>query len=412
MARHVIHAHSVKTDNGNPKLPDLDRIEYGEIAINYASGAETISFKNTNNELVLVKTDDYYQKKFDDTNKNIEDNEFVTSAALNNLNERINNIPNEVLIGDVITGTPDIFIDTSETKELEIYTREQVDSIISSLENDIEASTAITQQISEKINSLDSNAKSNDGEFISIEISQIDGKINSVSVDDTSIKDINTTINKVKTDLNTFLSSAEIGNEAIDTLKEIQSYINSDSGTTVEILENISKAQTTGENAQTSADNAHKNIEVINSIIGEGFDSSSTISDQFYTLQTNVEDNELVTSSALNNLNARINDIPDEVFIGETIDGAPEIFIDVSENETIEIYTQKQINDKLSAITINANLYADEVSNNVLIGNESSYNKGNILIDTTENVNVEVYTKSQVDAIIATLEARIRALEN
>ena len=233
-----------------------------------------------------------------------------------------------------------------------------------------------------------------------------------MSVDDTSIKDINTTINKVKTDLNTFLSSAEIGNEAIDTLKEIQSYINSDSGTTVEILENISKAQTTGENAQTSADNAHKNIEVINSIIGEGFDSSSTISDQFYTLQTNVEDNELVTSSALNNLNARINDIPDEVFIGETIDGAPEIFIDVSENETIEIYTQKQINDKLSAITINANLYADEVSNNVLIGNESSYNKGNILIDTTENVNVEVYTKSQVDAIIATLEARIRALEN
>ena len=244
MARHVIHAHSVKTDNGNPKLPDLDRIEYGEIAINYASGAETISFKNTNNEFVLVKTDDYYQKKFDDTNKNIEDNELVTSAALNNLNERINNIPNEVLIGDVITGVPDIFIDTSETKELEIYTREQIDSIISSLETDIEASTAITQQISEKINSLDSNAKSNDGEFISVEISQIDGKINSVSVDDASIKEINTTINKVKTDLNTFLSSAEIGNEAIDTLKEIQSYINSDSGTTVEILENISKKET------------------------------------------------------------------------------------------------------------------------------------------------------------------------
>lgn len=409
MARHVIHAHSVKTDNGNPKLPDLDRIEYGEIAINYASGTETISFKNTNNELVLVKTDDYYQKKFDDTNKNIEDNEFVTSAALNNLNERINNIPNEVLIGDVITGTPDIFIDTSETKELEIYTREQIDSIISSLETDIEASTAITQQISEKINSLDSDITSTDGDYVSVQVTQVDGKIDAVSVDDSAVKTkfstISSSITEIKSDLDAFLSAAEVGDEAIDTLKEIQTYIDADSGATIEMLNKIS-------NAQTSANEANASIAVTNLIIGDGFTSASTVTNQISQINTNIENNELVTASALNDLNTRLNAVPDEVFIGDAMEGTPEIFIDTTENETIEIYTQEQVNDKLSAVTANANLYADSVSNNVLVGTESTSDKGNILVDTSEDANIEVYTKAQVDAIVAALEARIQALEN
>lgn len=197
MAKHVIHAHSSVSTNGVPKLPEIDRIEYGEIAINYAASAETISFKNTNNELVQVKTDEYYQVKFDDINQTIEDNELVTASALNDLNSKFDTI-----------------------------------------------------------------------------------------------------------------------------------------------------------------------------------------------------------------------EIPDEVYIGSEIVGEPDIFIDTTENETIEIYTQEQVNDKLSAVTANANLYADSVSNNVLVGTESTSDKGNILVDTSEDANIEVYTKAQVDAIVASLEARIQALEN
>ena len=57
---------SVVTDN-NPKLPQADNLEYGEIAINYADGYETLSFKNTANEVVEVKTKEYFDKKLDDT---------------------------------------------------------------------------------------------------------------------------------------------------------------------------------------------------------------------------------------------------------------------------------------------------------------------------------------------------------
>lgn len=40
------------TESGSPKLPTAEQIEYGEIAINYATGKETISLKNSDNEVV------------------------------------------------------------------------------------------------------------------------------------------------------------------------------------------------------------------------------------------------------------------------------------------------------------------------------------------------------------------------
>lgn len=42
--------------NGDgPKLPTKDKLEYGEIAINFAVGHETISLKNSNDEIVPIK---------------------------------------------------------------------------------------------------------------------------------------------------------------------------------------------------------------------------------------------------------------------------------------------------------------------------------------------------------------------
>lgn len=141
MAKHVIHAHSSVSTNGVPKLPNVNRIEYGEIAINYAASAETISFRNTSDELVQVKTDEYYQVKFDEINQTIEDNELVTASALNDLNTKLNAIPDEVFIGDAIEGTPDIFIDTTESEDanIEVYTKAQVDAIVAALEARIQA---------------------------------------------------------------------------------------------------------------------------------------------------------------------------------------------------------------------------------------------------------------------------------
>lgn len=76
---------SVITEDGKPKLPSSDAIDYGEIAINYADGVETLSIKNSENEIVEFKSKEYY-----------EDIELVTSTALNDLNSRINVLATQI----------------------------------------------------------------------------------------------------------------------------------------------------------------------------------------------------------------------------------------------------------------------------------------------------------------------------
>ena len=45
---------STVLDDGTPKLPTADQLEYGEIAINYGAGVETLSIKNSDGEIVDV----------------------------------------------------------------------------------------------------------------------------------------------------------------------------------------------------------------------------------------------------------------------------------------------------------------------------------------------------------------------
>lgn len=48
----VIHKKSNVMVEGSPKLPAPASMEYGELAINYAAGGETLSIKNANDDIV------------------------------------------------------------------------------------------------------------------------------------------------------------------------------------------------------------------------------------------------------------------------------------------------------------------------------------------------------------------------
>lgn len=53
MSRTVLNKRSnVVLEDGKPKIPTAEQLNYGEIAINYNAGTETISFKNSNKEIV------------------------------------------------------------------------------------------------------------------------------------------------------------------------------------------------------------------------------------------------------------------------------------------------------------------------------------------------------------------------
>lgn len=87
---HVIHKNSNVVNEGSPKLPLAENIEYGEIAVNYAAGSETVSLKNSNNDIITFLPD--YKKESRMTIQNVASGTSTLSAevgkyyVLNNVN--------------------------------------------------------------------------------------------------------------------------------------------------------------------------------------------------------------------------------------------------------------------------------------------------------------------------------------
>ena len=102
MINYISHKKSNQVVNGLPKLPTADQLKEGEIAINYANGYETLSIKNSDNEITTFSSTEQIEKYVDTklgsgfTGENstntitsvIESNEKVVSASLNDLNDR------------------------------------------------------------------------------------------------------------------------------------------------------------------------------------------------------------------------------------------------------------------------------------------------------------------------------------
>ena len=65
MKNKILHKRSLDLINGEAKLPSISDLEYGELAINYAADNETISLKNSANNIVEFKSKQYIDQKFD-----------------------------------------------------------------------------------------------------------------------------------------------------------------------------------------------------------------------------------------------------------------------------------------------------------------------------------------------------------
>lgn len=55
----ILHKRSKTVTNATPTLPTKDELEHGELAINYADGYETITIKNSNDDIVSFKSQAY-----------------------------------------------------------------------------------------------------------------------------------------------------------------------------------------------------------------------------------------------------------------------------------------------------------------------------------------------------------------
>lgn len=111
----VLHKKSNQLSNGGPKLPTSGQLDYGEIAINYSKGSETISIKNDEDEIVTFQ--------------------------------------NEVFVGDKLPDentTFEIFIDeTMSDENIDIYTKADVDSKLQKLKEDADGKYLTEEDLSD-----------------------------------------------------------------------------------------------------------------------------------------------------------------------------------------------------------------------------------------------------------------------
>lgn len=125
---HIIHKNSSVVIDGSPKIPTSGQIEYGEIAINYAAGSETISLKNSSNQIVTFSPDNRLVKIAD-----YQKTQKVISAALNDLNERMGE--SDDAAAEIIQEIDDFKQDVEDTEEVVASALNNLDSRLSTVEN-------------------------------------------------------------------------------------------------------------------------------------------------------------------------------------------------------------------------------------------------------------------------------------
>ena len=125
---HIIHKNSSVVIDGSPKIPTSGQIEYGEIAINYAADNETISLKNSSNQIVTFSPDNRLVKIADYQNT-----QKVISAALNDLNERMGE--SDDAAAEIIQEIDDFKQDVEDTEEVVASALNNLDSRLSTVEN-------------------------------------------------------------------------------------------------------------------------------------------------------------------------------------------------------------------------------------------------------------------------------------
>ena len=143
-------------ENGLPKLPTPDQLDYGELAINYAEGKETISFKNSANNIVCLNQEVeigttpsegevslakiIIDESVDPLSVDVYTKEQVDTQvdALEAVDSRLRtDVDNKVLRGnESATEQSTLLVDESASVEYEVYTKEQVDAIIAQLKTD------------------------------------------------------------------------------------------------------------------------------------------------------------------------------------------------------------------------------------------------------------------------------------
>lgn len=149
-----IRSNSVGT-NGKPKLPTPSQLDYGEIAVNYKKGYETLSLKNDNNEIVSLSVNTIEDVKVNETS--------VVANKTANITMNGDTIPVAGLSYDVITypspfnenkNVGKILVDKKLSEALKIL-ETNISALVTEVLDNEETSAAAIRKLAESAGTVD-----------------------------------------------------------------------------------------------------------------------------------------------------------------------------------------------------------------------------------------------------------------
>lgn len=300
----IQHKKSKEARGTGPKLPDVNVLKPGEIAINYHKGVETISIQNDADEIVAFQNEIL-----------VSENEFkgteLTTAKL--------------VIDESVTGD-----------SVEIYTKAEVD-----------------------------------GNFAKkSEIPSLEGYATESYVDD-KIKDVDVT-----KQLSDYAKTSEVDSKLEDYYKKTETYSKEEVDQAIQGVDVSSQLV----NYPDSAEYTSNSKEIQFKHNGNLLSNMTIDASEFVLEQVQVSD----ASSTQQGF----------ILIDETVEG-----------QEVEIYTKADVNGLVSTLEKADSDLQDEVKKKIVVGTEAKNEEGVILIDESDDTTVAVYTKAEVDAIIAKLKA-------
>ena len=210
-----------------------------------------------------------------------------------------------ILQGDVVDSLNDALEDMPHNKPLSAYQGKTLDEKISAeSQSSTDRAATITQNLNDEISR--STNKDNDlGTRIDNEIQRASGaestlttNLNSeISRATRAESDLNTAINTEKSRIDAFLAAADTGDKAIDTLKEIQNYIDTHGGAAAEMTTNISKNATDIKALQDSVGAGGGSSTGLFKAIADAESSAKSYADDNFIKQTSIADNLSTNSS-------------------------------------------------------------------------------------------------------------------
>ena len=264
-----------------------------------------------------------------------------------------------ILQGDVVDSLNDTLEHMPHNKPLSAYQGKTLDEKISAESQSFtDRAATITQNLNDEISR--STNKDNDLDTrIDNEIQRASGaestlttNLNSeISRAKQAESDLNTAINTEKSRIDAFLAAADTGDKAIDTLKEIQNYIDTHGGAAAEMTTNISKNATDIKALQDSVGAGGSSSTGLFKAIADAESSAKSYADDNFIKQTSIA-YDLSTDSREKVLSAEQGKILNETKVDKLVGKG------LSTND----YTTAEKN-KLATIAEGANKYVHPVYN-------------------------------------------------